>query len=440
MNELPKVAIVGRPNVGKSSLFNRLIGMRKAIVDPQSGVTRDRLYAPMEWDTYHFNLIDTGGISFEKNCSISQRILGQVKIAVEEASAIILLVDGKEGLNPYDTEIAQFLRNVSKPVILAVNKIDYIEQTKLIGEFYTLGFERIFPVSAVHGLGIDGLLMEVVSYLPHSGEPEEKPVDKITIVGKPNVGKSTLLNALLNEDRALVDSVPGTTRDLIDTRITLHGKEYLLVDTAGIRHKKKFDDTIESYAYIRTQGAIRRSDLVLMMLDATHGLTRQDGRIIEMIIESGKAMILVANKWDLVEGITPQQYINGLKPKIKYIAFVPVIFISAKNRKNLNKVIETVPKVLEESSFQVKTPLLNKMISDALAYNPPPCAFNNRRLKIYYTVQTGIRPPRFTFFVNGNKYLTETYRRYLVNKIRELFSFSGSPILIETKSGKGSYT
>ncbi len=436
---MPKVAIVGRPNVGKSSLFNRLTGMRKAIVDPQSGVTRDRIYARMEWDNYHFDLIDTGGISFDKNCTISQRILEQVKAGVDEAAVIIMLVDGKEGINPYDHEITHFLRDYSKPVILAVNKIDDVEQMELMSEFYSLGFERIFPISAVHGLGIDGLLVEVVSYLPVKGEYKEQEIDKITIAGKPNVGKSTLLNAFLKEERALVDSVPGTTRDIIDTKVNIGGTDYILVDTAGIRHKKKFDNTVESYAFMRTHDAICRCDVVLMLLDATAGLTRQDNRILNIIMEAGKSLILIVNKWDLVRGMSKKQYIDNLRPRIKHISFVPVIFISAKNRTNLKEIGKNIPKLLENASYKIKTTLLNKMVSDALLYKPPPLADNKKRLKIYYAVQTGIRPPTITFFLNGKKYLSEPYKRYLVNKIRMIYPFYGSPLIIKTRAGKESY-
>ncbi|MEW6535734.1 MAG: ribosome biogenesis GTPase Der [Candidatus Auribacterota bacterium] len=434
MQNLPKVAIVGRPNVGKSSLFNRLIGMRKAIVDPESGVTRDRIYADMEWDAYNFTLIDTGGINFDKTCSVSQLIFKQAQLGVEEADAIIMLVDGKDGLNPFDKDITELLRGYSKPVVLAINKIDIVEQMNLVTEFYQLGFERIFPVSATHGLGLDDLLIEITTYLPRARAVEEIDIDKITIVGKPNVGKSTLLNAVLKEDRAMVDSVPGTTRDIIDTRVSICDKQYILVDTAGIRHKKKFDNNVETYAFFRTESTIKRSDLVLMLIDAEHGITRQDNRIISMVIEMGKSMLLVVNKWDLIKGCSPKDYIQKMIKIQKHISYVPVIFISALNKSNIPAIFQKAEQVLESSKTKVQTALLNKMISDAQIHRPPPLQNNKKRLKIYYAVQTGIRPPVFTLYVNSKKYLTENYKRYIVNIMRQLFSYEGSPIIVHAKS------
>ncbi|MCD6459250.1 ribosome biogenesis GTPase Der [bacterium] len=433
MESLPKVVIVGRPNVGKSSLFNRLIGQRKSIVDPQSGVTRDRVYQTMQWDDYHCELIDTGGLDFEKNCSISQRIKEQVDFAINEASVIIFIVDKHEGLNPYDKEITKFLRNFSKPIILTVNKVDYVEEMRLINDFYSLGFDRIFPVSALHGLGIDDLLEEVVSYFPKKLDKIEFSYDKITIVGKPNVGKSTLLNALLNEERAMVDCVPGTTRDIIDTVVTFNEKKYLFVDTAGIRHKKKFDTNVETYAFFRTHDAIKRSDLVLMLIDATAGVTRQDDRIINMATDAGKGMILIFNKWDLVKGIKQADFLKNIEKKIRFISHVPTVFISAKDKKNLKSIFKQIPKIMANASKKVNTPLLNKMVSDALQYYPPPLQ-NQKRLKIYYAVQTGIKPPTITLFVNSGRCLTDNYKKYLLNKLRYLFDFNGTPVILKTKS------
>ena len=433
MDTLPKVAIIGRPNVGKSSLFNRLVGQRKSIVDAQSGVTRDRVYQTMEWDNYHCDLIDTGGLDFEKNCSISQRIKEQVDFAIHEASVIIFTVDGQEGLNPYDKEITEFLRNFAKPIVLCVNKVDYVEEMRLINDFYSLGFERIFPVSALHGLGIDDLLEEVVAYFPKKLEKIEFSYDKISIVGKPNVGKSTLLNALLNEDRAMVDSVPGTTRDIIDTVVTFNKKPYLFIDTAGIRHKKKFDNNIETYAFFRTHDAIKRSDLVLMLIDATAGITRQDDRIINMVIDAGKGMILIFNKWDLIRGISQSDFLKNLEKKIQFIAHVPTVFISAKDKKNLKSIFKQIPKIMATVSKKINTSLLNKMISDALEYYPPPLQ-NKKRLKIYYAVQTGTKPPVITLFVNSGRCLTDNYKKYLLNKLRDLFDFKGTPVILKTKS------
>ncbi len=433
---IPKVAIVGRPNVGKSSLFNRLVGKRKSIVDPQSGVTRDRVYEYVEWDDYCFSLVDTGGLDFEKNCHVGTRIKEQVEFAVKEATTIIFLLDNIDGLNPYDKEIAEFLRNYSKSVILAVNKVDSIDQMGSIGEFYKLGFDKTFPVSALHGLGMDDILMAVVENIPKESGFVQDQLDKIAIVGKPNVGKSTLLNSVLNEERAMVDSVPGTTRDIVDTRVKINGVDYLMVDTAGIRHKKKIDDTVESYAFMRTQGVIKRADLVLMLIDASKGMTRQDDRILNMVITDGKPIILIINKWDLIKSVSKKEYIDNLSHKIRFIKYVPVVFISAKYKDNLKNIFKHIPKLLKESLIRIKTPLLNKMIQDALLANPPHLA-NKRRLKIYYAVQTGVRPPTFTFFVNNEKLMSTSYDRYLNNKLRKLFSFYGSPIVIKLKGGKG---
>jgi GTP-binding protein len=430
-----KVAIVGRPNVGKSSLFNRLIGKRKSIVDPQSGVTRDRIYEIVEWDRYSFELIDTGGLDFAKNCSISQRISEQVKYAINEAQVILFLVDGKDGINPYDKEVSRFLLEFSKPVVLAVNKIDTVEEMTLATEFYQIGFDRIYPVSALHGLGLDDLLEETVSYLTpvsDTGEQEED-IPKITIVGKPNVGKSTLLNVLLEEDRAMVDDVPGTTRDIIDTRLVINNVPYLLVDTAGIRHKKKFDNTIESYAFFRTEDAIKRSDLIFMIIDAQSKVTRQDERIISMIIEAGKAVVLIINKWDLFKNVSKSDYLKEIERKISFVSYVPVVFISAKEKINIPQLFKIVPRVLENYSRRISTQLLNKMISDAIEVNPPPLQKGNR-LKVYYAVQTKIKPPTFTLFANNKKYFSENYKRYLVNILRKLFEFEGSPVIMFAKS------
>ncbi len=436
MSVIPKVAIVGRPNVGKSSLFNRLIGKRKSIVDAQSGVTRDRVYEIVEWDRYSFELIDTGGLDFEKNCNISQRISSQVHYAIEEAQVILFLVDGQEGVNPFDKEVTRYLLEFSKPVVMAVNKIDTVEEMTLAGDFYRLGFERIYPVSALHGLGLDDLLEETVSYLPQvsveTGEQEED-IPKITIVGKPNVGKSTLLNVLLEEERAMVDDVPGTTRDIIDTRVVVGGIPYLVVDTAGIRHKKKFDNNIESYAFFRTEDAIKRSDLIFMVIDAQSKITRQDERIISMILEAGKAVILVINKWDLFKKTSKKEYLKEIERKIKFVSYVPVVFISAKEKLHIDQLFKKVPPVLENYSRRISTQLLNKMISDALEVNPPPIQKGNR-LKVYYSVQTRIKPPTFTLFVNHRRYLQENYKRYLVNILRKLFNFEGSPVILLAKS------
>jgi len=433
MIELPKVVIVGRPNVGKSSLFNRLIGKRKAIVDPQSGVTRDRIYSEMEWDNYLFNLIDTGGIDFDKTTSISQRIFQQVQFGIKEAEVIVFLVDGKEGLNPFDKEINEFLREYSKPVILAINKIDRVEEMNLIGEFYQAGYDRIFPISAIHGLGIDALLMEIVSNLTQVSEFEQQKLDKITIVGKPNVGKSTLLNAILNEERSMVDCVPGTTRDVIDSYVTINDKKYILVDTAGIRQQKKFDTTIENYAFLRTHEAIKRSDLVLVLLDAIEGITRQDSRILSMVIKEGKSIVLVINKWDLVKNISAKEYLKTIEPYIKFISFVPAIFISAKFKSNIKEIFKQIPVVLDQSNYKTKTSEVNKVIKESMqSYLPP--MFKAKKLKLYYAVQTGNRPPVFTLFINDSKCLNENYKRYLTNQIRKIYPFYGSPIIIKTKT------
>ncbi|MCB1196272.1 ribosome biogenesis GTPase Der [bacterium] len=431
MDSVPKVVIVGRPNVGKSSLFNRLAGMRKAIVDPQSGVTRDRVYADMNWFNYHFTLIDTGGINFDTQCHISQLILQQVQFGLKEADVIVFLVDGKEGLNPYDQDVRKFLRDFTKPVILGVNKIDQYEQSYVIGDFYKLGFERIFPVSANHGLGIEDLLDEITRNLPLVG-PKEASYDKITIVGKPNVGKSTLLNAILNEDRAMVDSVAGTTRDIIDTKVTIHNTEYILVDTAGIRHRKKIDDTVESYALLRTEDAIKRSDLVFVLIDATEGVTRQDDRILKMVMEHGKAMLLVFNKWDLVSEVSQNELISHVEKTYKFLSYIPIVCLSALHRTNLHLIYKQIPQLLESSALNIKTSELNRLVSDAMMAKPP-SAIRGKRLKIFYSVQTGTRPPEITFFVNNPKLFGDQYKKYILNKIRNRFKFTGSPITTKVK-------
>ena len=440
MKKKPVVAIVGRPNVGKSTFVNRLVGSRESIVDDMPGVTRDRLYFDVEWAATPFTVIDTGGIIPGMEDEIMLSINSQVEIASEQADVIIFLVDGKEGLTPVDEDIANMLRRSKKPVFLTVNKVDTPDKLALINEFYALGMGEPHPISAMHGTGdVGDLLDEIVRTLPEYTEVEgEKPI-RITIAGKPNVGKSSLINTFLGEDRVIVSDVSGTTRDAIDTKLKVDGKEYILVDTAGIRKRGKVEFGVEMFSVDRAIRSIRTSDVVLLMIDATSGITDQDKKLAAMIIDAGRAVVLVVNKWDLIEEKTSTT-INDFTKKIRYEAphlnFAEILFISAKTGQRVHKIFEKVHEAYDFTRKEISTSLLNKVIMEIYALNPP-TSQKGKRLKIYYATQAGSAPPTFIIFINDKKLLSQSYERYVENKLRETFGFTGTPIrLIARERGE----
>jgi len=442
MNKKPVVAIVGRPNVGKSTFVNRLVGSRESIVDDMPGVTRDRLYFDVEWAGVPFTVIDTGGIIPGMEDEIMLSISSQVDIASEQANAIIFLVDGKEGLNPVDEDIANMLRRAKKPVFLTVNKVDTPDKAGIINEFYALGIGDPHPVSAMHGTGDMGdLLDEIVKVLPEYKEEKAQQPIRVAVAGKPNVGKSSLINAFLGEERVIVSEVSGTTRDAIDTRLKVEGTEYILVDTAGIRKKSKVEYGVEMFSVDRAIRAVRNCDVVLMMIDAKQGITDQDKKIGNTVIDAGKAIVLLVNKWDLVESKTSTT-INDFTKKIKHDAphldFAPILFISAKTGQRVNKIFQYVQEARGYSTKEIATSLLNRVINEATALNPPPSQ-KGKRLKIYYSTQAGIVPPTFILFVNDKKLFLTAYERYIENKLRDAFGFFGTPIriIIREKGEKG---
>lgn len=442
MKRKPIVAIVGRPNVGKSTFVNRLIGSRESIVDDMPGVTRDRLYFDVEWNNVPFTVIDTGGIVPGMEDEIMLSINSQVEIAAEQADVIIFLVDGSDGLTSVDEDVANMLRKTKKKIFMAVNKIDTPEKRNLINEFYALGLGEPHPISAMHGTGdVGDLLDEIIAILPeYKGEKEEEPI-KIAVVGRPNVGKSSLVNFFLGEERVIVSEVSGTTRDAIDTRLKVDGKDYILIDTAGIRKKGKVEYGIEKFSVDRAIKAIRRADVVLLMTDAVEGITDQDKKIGNIIIDAGKAVIMPVNKWDLVESKTSTT-VNEVSKKIRneapHLDFAPILFISAKTGQRMNKIFPNIREVYEFSRKEIATSLLNRVINEAYALNPAPSE-KGKRLKIYYSTQAGVAPPVFILFVNDKKLLSQSYERYLEKKLREAFGFVGAPIrlIVRERNEKG---
>ncbi len=441
MSKKPVVAVVGRPNVGKSTFVNRLVGARESIVDDMPGVTRDRLYFDVEWSDVSFTVIDTGGIIPGTEDEIMLSISSQVEIASEQADAIIFLVDGKEGLTTVDEDIANMLRKIKKPVFLTVNKIDTADKTGLINEFYALGLKEPYPVSAMHGtVDVGDLLDEVIKVLPeHKEEEAQKPI-KIAVAGRPNVGKSSLINAFLGEQRVIVSEISGTTRDAINTELVVNGAEYILIDTAGIRKKSKVGYGVEMFSVDRAVRAVRNSDVVLMMIDAKDGMTDQDKKIGATIIDAGKAIVLLVNKWDLMENKksnTVNEFTKKIRHDAPHLSFAPILFISAKTGQRVNKIFRSVQEVREFSTKEIATSLLNRVISEATALNPPPSR-KGKRLKIYYSTQAGIIPPTFILFVNDKKLFMTSYERYIENKLREAFGFFGTPIRIIIREKKQS--
>lgn len=433
MKKKPTVAIVGRPNVGKSTFVNRLLGKRQSIVDDMPGVTRDRLYFDIEWNKKEFSVIDTGGIIPGDEDEIMLSIFDQAKIACEEADAVIFLVDGIEGITPVDEDIANVLRKSGKKVFLTVNKIDVPEKTPYIHEFYQLSLGEPYAVSALHGTGGVGDLLDIITeYLPDFVEEKQEPPIKLAIIGKPNAGKSSIVNAVLGKDRVIVSEVSGTTRDTIDSKITAENKEFVIVDTAGIRKKSKVDYGVEKFAVDRAIKAISRSDISVLVIDALEGLTDQDKKIAELTIDAGRGLILVVNKWDIVEDKdtnTADKFKKEIRAEAPFLDYAPIIFVSAKTKLRLNKIFSTAIEVFDNCNKRVSTSLLNKVITEAFDLNPP-VSEKGKRAKIYYSTQTSVAPPSFVIFINNSKLLKDSYKRYLERKLREAFGFVGTPIRV----------
>jgi len=434
----PLVAIVGRPNVGKSTLFNRLVGRRVAIVEDTPGVTRDRIYQDAEWLNYAFTLIDTGGIEPANEDVIAAQMRRQAELAILTADVIVFLVDGREGMTSADMDVADMLRRSSKPVVLAVNKVDAPKFEESMYEFYSLGLGDPITISASQGLGLGDLLDEVVRDFPKDLETEETERVNIAVVGKPNVGKSSLVNALLGEERTIVSDIPGTTRDSIDTPFVQNGREYTLVDTAGIRRKRSVEDeTIERYSVIRSLAAVRRADVVLIVCDAGEGLSEQDVRIAGYAHEEGKASVLLVNKWDVIEKDTNtmNKFKKDLLADLAFMSYVPMLFISARTGQRVNKVMEAVDAVYEQSRRRIPTGQLNDTVGEAVMMNEPP-SDKGRTLKIYYATQATVQPPTFIIFVNDVEIVHFSYERYLENYFRKSFGFEGTPIRLIFRNRK----
>ena len=424
------VAIVGRPNVGKSTIFNRMIGERVSIVNDTPGVTRDRIYGKCEWLMQEFNVIDTGGIQIE-NQPFQVEIKAQVDIAVEEADTVVMLVNGQEGITNDDVFIARMLQKTNKPILLAVNKIDDIAQQPNIYEFYSLGLGDPIPVSGVHGIGIGDLLDAIVETFDGTGVNRYEGMISFAVIGRPNVGKSSLVNAILNQQRVIVSDIEGTTRDAIDTPFERDGKHYVVVDTAGIRKKGKIYEDVEKYSVLRAMKAIDRCDVVLFVLDGSTGITDQDKHVAGYAKEAGKGVIIVYNKWDLVEKDqnTMDKITKEIKAQFLYLDYAPVAFISALNKSRIQTLFPLIDEVYDYAQLRVSTALLNEVITDAQVTTPPP-THNGKRLKINYAAQVAVAPPTFVVFVNDEELLHFSYSRYLENRLREAFGFDGNPIRI----------
>lgn len=439
MKRKPTVAIVGRPNVGKSTFVNRLIGARNSIVHDMPGVTRDRIYFDVEWQNKGFTVIDTGGIIPGDGDDIMVSIFDQARLACEEADRIIFLVDGKDGINPVDYDIANILRQSGKPIFLAVNKCDNPDSLLMTSDFYALSVGNPVGISALHGSGGVGDLLDVVTEGFDESEEEEKDGRiRIAIVGRPNAGKSSIVNSLLNTQRVIVSDVSGTTRDSIDSFITYNDKEFVIVDTAGIRKKSKVDYGVEKFAVDRAIRSIRECDVAVLVIDAKEGISDQDKKISSIITESGKGIIVAINKWDLIEekkANTINKFEQELAKDIPFLSYAPKIFISALTKQRLGQIFDKSLEVYEQCVKRVSTGLLNKVINEAYALNPP-TSFKGKRLKVLYTTQAAIQPPTFVLFVNNEELLKDSYKRYLENKLREAFGFFGTPIRISVRERK----
>ena len=429
------IAIVGRPNVGKSTFFNKVIGRKHSITENRPGVTRDRIYASAEWRGKPFTLVDTGGIELKSEDVMWKQIASQAKLAVETADVILFFVDGKEGLTSSDYDVADYLRRSHKPVVLVVNKLDEYSQDKLF-EFYSLGLGEPFGISAEHSRGIGDVLDEAVSSF-EEGEEEGGDALRIAVVGKPNAGKSSLVNRILGEERTIVTDIAGTTRDAIDTPFERDGEKYVIIDTAGIRRKRSVEDNVEYYSVLRAFDAVRRADVAVLVVDAVEGLTEQDVRIIGMVHEEGKPSVIVMNKWDLVEKDTHtiETFEAKLKEDLKFMDYFKSVYISAKTGQRAEKVLKLAREAYDHAHFRIPTGALNDLLMDAMRISEPP-SYQGRRLKLYYASEVSVAPPLFVLMVNDETLLHFSYARYLENVIRQAYDFSGTPIRIQVRNKK----
>ncbi len=427
----PIVAVVGRPNVGKSTLFNKLAGERISIVQDTPGVTRDRIYADVDWLNYRFTLIDTGGMEPGTEDVILKQIIVQAEIAIETADVIIFVTDVKQGVTEDDLQVAHMLRKSKKPVVLAVNKVDNMRKENLdVYEFYSLGMGEPIPISAGQMLGLGDLLEVVTGYFPEGSDNiEEEDVIKVAIIGKPNVGKSSLVNNILGEDRLIVSNIPGTTRDAIDSPIEINGQKFVFIDTAGMRRKSKIKEEIERFSIIRAVSAVERCDVAILVIDANEGITDQDTKIAGIAHERGKAAIIAVNKWDSVEkdDKTMNKFLKDIANELAYMPYAPRVFISAKTGQRVSKLIDTIKVVNENHNIRISTGVLNDVLIEAMAMQQPP-SDKGKQLRIYYMTQVSTKPPTFVIFVNSRELMHFSYRRYLENQLRDAFGFSGTPI------------
>jgi len=433
----PVVAVVGRPNVGKSTIFNRIAGERISIVEDTPGVTRDRIYAHGEWLGKEFNLIDTGGIEIS-NAPFVEQIKQQAEIAIDEADVIIFLVDIQSGMTDADEQVAQILYRSNKPVVLAVNKVDNFELRSQVYDFYSLGFGEPYSISGAHGIGLGDLLDAVIDNFPDDGVVEEDDSIRFSLIGRPNVGKSSLVNAILGENRVIVSDVAGTTRDAIDTKFTSEkGDEFTMVDTAGIKKRGKIYENTEHYAMLRAMRAIDNSDIVLMILNAEEGIREHDKRIAGYAHEAGRGVIIIVNKWDTIEkdNHTMQDFENLIRFEFQYLSYAPIMFVSATTKQRLTKIPDLVKEVYTHHTRRIQSSTLNDVIMDAIAANPTPSK-NGKRLRVFYGTQVAIQPPTFVIFMNDTELMHFSYERYLENQIRKAFDFTGTPIHLIKRTRK----
>lgn len=432
---IPVVAIIGRPNVGKSTLFNKIIGKKIAITKDIPGVTRDRIYQEAIYQNKKFFLIDTGGIDLEK-ADFNTEIKVQAEIAIKEADILVFMVDGKEGLTSNDLTVRDLLRKTKKKVIVAINKIDFKDAKENLYDFYELGFDTYIPISSIHNTGFIELMDAITINFYQIEEEKTDHRVKFSIIGRPNVGKSSLMNALLNEERVVVSNIAGTTRDSIDSILKYHGKEYILIDTAGMRKKGKVFESIEKYSLLRSMRAIDRSDICLVVINAEEGITEHDKHIAGYAIEKGKGLIFVVNKWDTIKDTTINDYKKLMRAEFQFATYAPIVFLSALTKKRIHTLMPEVLKVEENIKREIKTSILNDVILDAYQLNIPP-SYKGKRLKIYFSSQTGTKPPKFTLRVNNKGLVHFSYYRYLENKLRESFDLQGTPIMIQFKNRSG---
>ncbi len=431
----PIVAIVGRPNVGKSTFFNKIAGKRISIVEDKPGVTRDRIYTDVEWLDNKFTLIDTGGIEPSSDDIIISQMRSQAEIAIDTAHVILFMVDGREGITSADEEIANMLRKTNKPIVFVVNKVDTNRLPDTFYDFYTLGLGEPIPISSVNGLNLGDLLDIIVEKFPEKYDSEyEDDVIKVAVIGKPNAGKSSLINSMLGENRVIVSDIAGTTRDAIDTPFEYNDNKYVFIDTAGIRRKSRVNENIEKYSIIRALTAIERSDVCLIVIDATEGVTEQDKKIAGYAHEAGKASIILINKWDLIEkdNRTFNEFKKEVRNGLSFMTYAPILFISAKTGQRVSQILDRVNYVSNQHSMRVSTGALNDLINEAILLNQPP-SDKGKRLKIYYVTQVKVKPPKFVVFVNDKELAHFSYIRYLENQIRQNYLFEGTPIIIECK-------